>query len=226
MIKFKNVTKIYKPDIIALENVSFKINEGEFVSIVGRSGAGKTTLVRLLLVLEKPNLGEVFYKDMNVHNLKPSKISNLRRKIGVAYQDYRLMGSKTIFENISYILKVKGMKGGEIKKDVSKILEFTGLEKRAESFPDQLSGGEQQRVVIARALVNDPEVIIADEPTGNLDPYNTYDVISLLKEVNQEGKTVILLTHDKEIINNLKRRVITLEDGKIIRDDKEGEFII
>ncbi len=226
MIEFKNITKIYKPDIIALENVSFKVKEKEFVSVVGRSGAGKTTLVRLFLALEKPNLGKVFFKGKNIHQLKSSKLSTFRKKIGVAYQDYRLLSSKTVFENIAYVLEVKGMKQKEIKEEVFRILEFTGLKKRAKSFPSQLSGGEKQRVAVARAIVNQPEVIIADEPTGNLDPYNTYDVISLLKEVNQEGKTVILLTHDKDVINKLDKRVITLEEGKIIRDEEKGEFVL
>jgi len=226
MIKFENVTKIYQPNIIALEDISFEVKEGEFICVVGRSGAGKTTLIRLLLALEKPNLGKVLFQGQNVHKLKSSHLSKLRRKIGVAYQDYRLLSGKTVFENIAYVLEVKGEKKDKIRQEVNDILEFTGLKDRANSFPSQLSGGEQQRVVIARALVNEPKVVIADEPTGNLDPYNTYDVISLLKEINRQGKTVILATHDKEIINKLEKRVITLEAGKVIRDEEQGKFII
>lgn len=227
MIKFQEVTKIYKPNIIALENVSFEVEKGEFVSIVGKSGAGKTTLVRLLLALEKPSLGEIFFDKANVHEMKPSKLSEYRREVGVAYQDYRLLDTKTVFENVSYVLTVKGMREKEIKKEVKRALSFTGLEERAQSFPNQLSGGEQQRVSVARAIVNDPKIIVADEPTGNLDPYNTYDIISLLEEVNKrQGKTVILSTHDKEIVNKLGKRVVTLEEGRVIRDEKEGSFIL
>jgi len=227
MIRFQDVTKIYQPNIIAVENVSFEIKEGEFVSVVGKSGAGKTTLIRLLLAFDKPSLGKVFFKETDVHQLRPSKLAKYRREIGVAYQDYRLLPTKTVFENIAYVLSVKGMSQEQIQSEVARVLEFTGLKNRAQSFPNQLSGGEQQRVAIARAIVNQPKVVIADEPTGNLDPYNTYEVVSLLKEINERhGKTVILATHDKDIVNRLGKRVITLDNGKVIRDEEKGVFIL
>jgi len=226
MIKFNNLTKIYPPDIDVLQNISFEIKEGEFVSIVGKSGVGKTTLVHLILGLETPTSGEVYFKGINLNNADSSKIQEIRRKIGCIHQDYKLLPKKTVYENVAYIMQVEGKENEEIAKEVSKVLEVIGLRDKINNFPDQLSGGEKQRLAIARALVNQPEIIIADEPTGNLDPYNTYEVISLLQKINQTGKTVILATHDREIINKLKKRVITLEDGKILRDEEIGNFII
>ena len=226
MIKFQNITKVYSPNIVALENVSFEVKDGEFIAIVGKSGAGKTTLVRLLLALEEPTFGDVLFQDINVHKIKPSKIQGLRKKIGVVYQDYRLLLTKTVYENIAYVLEVRGKGNQEIAKKVPQILELTGLSNKSDSFPEELSGGEQQRLALARAIVDLPDVVVADEPTGNLDPYNSYEVISLLKKINKIGKTVILATHDKEIINKLGKRVITLENGRIIRDDENGRFIL
>jgi cell division transport system ATP-binding protein len=226
MIKFNNVTKIYPPATTVLQNVSFEIKEGEFVSIVGKSGAGKTTLVHLIMGLEAPTYGEVFFKDINLNNADSSKIQEIRRKIGGIYQDYKLLPKKTVYENVAYIMQVEGKNNEEIKREVPKVLEVIGLKDKVDNFPDQLSGGEKQRLAIARALVNHPDIIIADEPTGNLDPYNSYEVISLLQKINQTGKTVILATHDREIINKLGKRVITIENGKILRDEAEGRFII
>ena len=226
MIKFQNITKTYSPNTVVLENISFEVKEGEFVSIVGRSGAGKTTLIRLLLGLEKPTFGDIFYRETNIHNTKPAKLQEIRRKIGVVYQDYKLLPIKTAYENIAYVMSVKGEEEEKISKEVFKILELTGLSDKINNFPDELSGGEQQRLAIARAIVNQPEVVIADEPTGNLDPYNTYEVISLLKRINAVGKTVILATHDKEIVNQLGKRVITLDRGRILRDEEKGRFIL
>jgi len=226
MIKFNNVTKIYPPDTTVLQNVSFEVKEGEFVSIVGKSGAGKTTLVRLILGLEVPISGEVYFKGINLNNADPLKIQEIRRKIGCIHQDYKLLPKKTVYENVAYIMQVEGKENEEIAIEVPKVLEVIGLKDKVNNFPDQLSGGEKQRLAIARALVNHPDIIIADEPTGNLDPYNTYEVISLLQKINQTGKTVVLATHDREIINKLKKRVITLENGKILRDEAEGRFII
>ena len=226
MIKFKNVTKIYLPDSTVFQDVSFEIKEGEFVSIVGKSGAGKTTLVHLILGLETPTSGEVIFKGLNLSDADSSKIQEIRRKIGVIYQDYKLLPKKTVYENVAYIMQVEGKENEEIEIEVPKVLEVIGLKDKINSFPHELSGGEQQRLAIARALVNHPDIIIADEPTGNLDPYNTYEVISLLKKINETGKTVILATHDREIINKLGKRVITLEKGKILRDEAEGKFII
>jgi len=226
MIKFNNVTKVYYPDVVVLKDVSLEIKEGEFVSIVGKSGAGKTTLVRLIMGLEIPTLGEVFFKDINLTNADQIKIQEIRRKIGGIFQDYKLLPKKTVYENVAYIMQVEGKDNKEITAEVPKVLEVIGLGNKLHRFPDELSGGEQQRLAIARAFVNHPEVIIADEPTGNLDPYNSYEVISLLQKINQTGKTVILATHDREVINKLGKRVITIEEGKIIRDETEGRFII
>lgn len=225
MIKFHNVTKIYK-GVPVLQDISFEVNEGEFVSIVGKSGAGKTTLVKLMLGLETPTEGEVYFKGVSLNNSNPDQIQELRRKVGGIYQDYRLLPKKTVYENVAYIMEVEGKENEEIEKEVPKVLEIIGLKDKLENFPDELSGGEQQRLAVARALVNHPEIIVADEPTGNLDPYNTYEVISLLQKINKTGKTVILSTHDREVVNKLGKRVITLEEGKIIRDEAEGRFII
>lgn len=226
MIKFKNVTKIYYPNAIVLEDVSFEIEKGEFVSIVGKSGAGKTTLIRLLLGFEMPTSGEIYFQNINVNETSAQDLQKMRRKVGSIFQDYRLFNGKTVYENVAYILAVEGKENEEIDKEVPKILDIIGLSEKMNNFPNELSGGEQQRLAIARALVNYPDVIVADEPTGNLDPYNTYEVISLLEKINKAGKTVILSTHDREIINKLGKRVITIEKGKVIRDEKRGRFII
>jgi len=230
MIRFHNVTKIYpgprgNPTVV-LKDVSLEIKEGEFVSIVGKSGAGKTTLVHLILGLEAPTYGDVYFNDINLHDADPVKLQEIRRKIGGIYQDYKLLPKKTVYENVAYIMQVEGKNNEEIIREVPKVLDVIGLRDKVDNFPDQLSGGEQQRLAIARALVNHPDIIIADEPTGNLDPYNSYEVVSLLQKMNQAGKTVILSTHDREIINKLGKRVITIEDGKIVRDEAEGRFII
>jgi cell division transport system ATP-binding protein len=226
MIKFNNVVKIYPPDTAVLQNVSFEIKEGEFVSIVGKSGAGKTTLVRMILGQEIPTSGEVYFKDINLSDAPASKIQEIRRRIGVIHQDYKLLPKKTVYENVAYIMQVEGKNNEEIKNEVPRVLEVIGLKEKVNNFPDELSGGEKQRLAIARAFVNNPDIIIADEPTGNLDPYNSYEVVSLLQKMNQAGKTVILATHDREIINKLGKRVITIEKGKILRDEAEGRFII
>jgi cell division transport system ATP-binding protein len=226
MIKFNNVTKIYHPDTIVLRDISFEVEKGEFVSIVGKSGSGKTTLTRLILGLEEPSEGEVFFEETNLNSINSSKIQDLRRKIGVIYQDYKLLPTKTVYENVSYIMAVEGKPDKEIDVEVPKVLDIIGLTGKDDNFPSELSGGEQQRLAIARALVNHPDIIIADEPTGNLDPYNTYEVISLLQKINQTGKTIILATHDREVINKLAKRVITLEQGRIVRDEQAGRFII
>ena len=231
MIKFQNVSKIYpgheeSPAIVALENISFEVKPKEFVSIVGRSGAGKTTLLRLLLAEEKPTQGEIFFEDQNVNNLKPNQLPQLRRKIGAVFQDYKLLASKTTYENIAYIMEVTGATDQEISKDIPQILEIVGLTERANNFPAELSGGEKQRAAIARAITHRPEVILADEPTGNLDPYHTLDIIRLLLKIQEMGTTLILATHNKEIINRLGKRVITVEKGRIIRDEERGRFIL
>jgi len=232
MIKFQNITKIYPANshgsttIVALENVSFEINKKEFVSITGRSGSGKTTLIKLLLAEERPTKGRIFFDNQEVQKIKRKKLPELRRRIGAIFQDYKLLPSKTVYENIAYALEVNGADDKEISKNVKEVLEIVGLADRGHHFPIELSGGEQQRVAIARALIHRPDVILADEPTGNLDPYHTYDIINLLLKINEIGTTVILATHDKEIINTLEKRVITLEKGRVIRDEEKGRFIL
>ncbi len=209
-----------------MQDISFEIKEGEFVSIVGKSGAGKTTLIRLLLGLDEPTSGEVYFKDTNVHTADSLQLRDMRRNIGVIYQDYKLLSAKTVYENVAYVMAVEGKDNKKIEEEVPKVLEIIGLQNKVNNFPKELSGGEQQRLAIARALVNHPDVIVADEPTGNLDPYNTYEAISLLQKINQAGRTVILATHDREIINKLGKRVITIENGRILRDEEAGRFVI
>jgi cell division transport system ATP-binding protein len=229
MIFFQEVSKIYRSGskpITALDNVSFEIKSGEFVSIVGRSGAGKTTLLKLLLAEERPTKGSILFEGQNVHKIKPEDLPKFRREIGAVFQDYKLFDSKTTYENISYIMEVMGASDEDIKRDVPKVLALVGLQDRADNFPEELSGGEKQRAAIARALIHQPEIILADEPTGNLDPYHTQEIIRLLVRINEMGTTVILATHNPDIINSLKKRVITLEEGKVIRDEERGIFAI
>lgn len=226
MIKFQNVSKIYPPNTVALEDVSFEIREREFVSIVGKSGAGKTTLLKLLLVEERPSQGKIFLREKDITKIKPGQLPEFRREIGAVFQDYKLLPSKTTYENIAYALEVIGASDEEIARDVPKVLEIVGLTERANNFPAELSGGERQRAAIARALIHRPEVILADEPTGNLDPYHTLEIIRLLLKIQEMGTTVILATHNREIINSLGRRVITLEKGRVIRDEEKGRFIL
>ena len=226
MIKFQNITKTYPNNIVALDDVSFEVDPNEFVCIVGRSGAGKTTLLKLLLGIEKPSKGKIFFNGDEVSSLGSGKIQRVRRKIGIVFQDYKLLPSKTVYENISYVLELMGKSDEDISAEVPQVLEIVGLTGRAFNFPAQLSGGEQQRAAIARAVAHRPKVVLADEPTGNLDPYHTRDIINLLKKIHKLGTTVILSTHDKEIIDNLEERVITLEEGKVIRDDQKGRFIL
>ena len=226
MIKFQNITKTYNPHTLAVDNISFEVGDKEFISISGRSGAGKTTLLKLLLAEEKPTQGRIFFDNQDIHKIKPERLPQLRRRIGPIFQDYKLLSSKTVYENVAYALEVIGATDLEIESDVPQVLEIVGLIGKVQNFPQQLSGGERQRVAIARALVPRPSVILADEPTGNLDPYNTRDVIDLLVKINEMGTTVILATHNKDIINHLRKRVITLEQGRIIRDEERGRFII
>ncbi|MBI2123887.1 MAG: cell division ATP-binding protein FtsE [Candidatus Wildermuthbacteria bacterium] len=226
MISFQKVTKAYSPSSIALFDVSFEVKQGEFVSLVGKSGAGKTTLLKLLLAEERPTQGNVFFEDQDVAVIPSSQLPHLRRKIGTVFQDYKLLHSKTAYENIAYVMEVMGAADKEIARDVSGVLEIVGLQERSHHYPLQLSGGERQRVAIARALIHRPEVIVADEPTGNLDPYHTADIIRLLVKINELGTTVLLATHNKEVINHLGKRVITLEEGKLVRDEERGKFIL
>ncbi|HUW71818.1 MAG TPA: cell division ATP-binding protein FtsE [Candidatus Humimicrobiaceae bacterium] len=226
MISFQHVTKIYSRNTVAVEDVSFDVKEKEFISVVGKSGAGKTTLLKLLLAEEKPTQGKVFFEGKNIAEIKAGKLPEFRREIGAVFQDYKLLPSKTTYENVAYALEVIGASDREITRDVPKVLEIVGLTEKANNFPEELSGGERQRAAIARALIHRPEVILADEPTGNLDPYHSLDIIRLLLKIQEMGTTIILATHNKETINSLGKRVITLENGRVIRDEEKGRFIL
>ena len=226
MIYFNNVSKIYDKDGVALEDVNLTINAGEFVSIVGHSGAGKTTLVKMILADERPTAGTVFYESINVNKIKNQDLTKLRHRIGVVFQDFKLLPNKTAYENIAFAMEAAGKTDEEISTDVPHVLELVDLGDKISHFPYQLSGGEKQRLAIARAIINQPELIIADEPTGNLDPINTYEVVQILKKINDLGTTIILTTHNQGVIESVGKRVITLERGKVVRDDKDGKYVI
>lgn len=226
MIEFKNVSKYYPGDCAALEKVTFSIKPKEFVSFVGRSGAGKTTLLRMLLKEENPSEGEIVVDGKNIIILKHKEIPFYRRKIGVVFQDFKLLPNKTAYENIAFAMEAAGRLEEEIAEDVPQILSLVELVDKADNFPCQLSGGEKQRVAIGRALVHKPDILMADEPTGNLDPLHTWDIIRLLCRINELGTTVILATHDREIINALSKRVISLDRGRLIRDEENGRYIV
>lgn len=226
MIKFDNVSKIYNEHAIALESVTLEIQPGEFISIVGQSGAGKSTLLKLLLAEEEPTSGRVFLDAIDVHQIPSAKLPILRRRIGAVFQDFKLLIDRTAFENVAFAMEVAGAPEEDIWRDVPKVLELVGLADKGENFPKELSGGEKQRVAIARALAHRPDIIMADEPTGNLDPLHTWDIIRLLMKINDLGTTVILATHDREIINTIERRVVSLDRGRVIRDEARGRYIL
>ncbi|MEK7081177.1 MAG: cell division ATP-binding protein FtsE [Patescibacteria group bacterium] len=222
MIYFNNVSKIYE-DATALLDVTFTVESGEFISIVGHSGAGKTTLTKMILADEIPTEGTVFFESINVHKLKNKDLTKLRRRIGVVFQDYKLLSNKTAYENIAFAMEAVGKTEEQIQSDVPHVLELVDLSHRVFHFPSQMSGGEQQRLAIARAIINQPELVIADEPTGNLDPVNTHEIVQILKKINDLGTTVILTTHNRGVIESINKRVITMENGKIIRDTKHSK---
>ncbi len=226
MIFFENVSKIYNPIAPALEGVNITIHPREFVSVVGQSGAGKTTLIKLLLAEERPTEGSVYFQSINLKDMRRDDVLSLRRRIGTVFQDFKLLPSKTAYENIAFAMEAAGRPDEEIVADVPQILELVGLSDKEDNFPHELSGGEKQRVAIARAIINRPDVIIADEPTGNLDPLNSWEIVRLLGKINEMGTTVILATHDRDIINALGKRVITLEKGQVIRDEERGKYIL
>lgn len=226
MIQFKKISKFYPGDCAALKDVNFSIGAKEFISIVGRSGAGKTTLLKLLLKEEEPSKGDIVVGGKNIKNLKEREISTYRRKIGSIFQDFKLLPNKTAYENIAFAMEAGGRSEEDIADDVPQILSLVELVDKADNFPAQLSGGEKQRVAIGRALVHKPDILMADEPTGNLDPLHTWDIIRLLCRINELGTTVILATHDREIINALGRRVISLDGGRLIRDEEKGRYIV
>ena len=227
MIEFDNVSKIYSENSFALKEINFQILKGEFVSIVGQSGAGKSTLLKMIFAEEKPTEGNILIKGRNISKIKSDKMPILRRHIGVVFQDFKLLNRKTVFENVAFAMEVSGKTDKEIREDVPQVLEIVGLTNKIDSYVDELSGGEKQRVSIARALVHRPDIIIADEPTGNLDLVNTWDIVQLLMKINQYGTTVVLATHNREIVNLINKRVITIEKGRISRDQqKNGKYLI
>ncbi|MEK7548941.1 MAG: cell division ATP-binding protein FtsE [Patescibacteria group bacterium] len=229
MITFQNVSKIYgnnSHQMVALEDANFIINPGEFVSVVGKSGAGKSTIIKLLIGEEKPTKGRAIFGQYDVSKLKSRELPQLRRHIGVIFQDFRLLPNKTAYENVAFALETAGRSQEEIREFVPQAMKMVGLEDKISNFPKELSGGEKQRVAIARAMINHPDVIIADEPTGNLDPINAAEIIKLLLKINELGTTVILATHNKDIVNDLNKRVINLENGRVIRDEEKGKYIL
>ena len=227
MIEFENVSKVYDGGrLVAIEDINFKVGAKEFISIVGHSGAGKTTLLKMLIAEDSPTNGQVFFEAQNVHKIPRGKLPRFRRKIGTVFQDFKLLPNKTAYENIAFAMEANGRSDKEIGENVPQALELVDLGDRVWNFPHELSGGEKQRVAIARAIVNQPDIIIADEPTGNLDPIATYEVVKILKKINDLGTTVIMTTHNKGVIDELERRVITMEEGRIIRDDVDGKYVL
>ena len=225
MITLENVSKSYSTGVPAIKNISFHIEKGEFVFIVGPSGSGKSTLIKLLLKELEPTEGEIIINDKNLSRLKRRNIPKFRRDIGVVFQDFRLLADRNVYENIAFAQKVIETPTKEIKRQVPAMLSLVGLAEKYKSYPNQLSGGEQQRVALARALVNKPEILLADEPTGNLDPANSWEIMKLLDEANARGTTVVVVTHNKDIVNAMQKRVITMKKGVIIADQKQGVYI-
>jgi cell division transport system ATP-binding protein len=219
-----NVSKTYSNGTIALNNVNLSINKGEFVFIVGPSGAGKSTLIKLLLREEEASSGSIVVNDFDVTNLRRGEIPYLRRSMGIVFQDFRLLPNKTVYENVAFAMKIVEASAKEIRRQVPFLLSMVGLSSKAKMYPHQLSGGEQQRVSLARALANNPSVLIADEPTGNLDPETAWDIVKLINDINKRGTTVVMATHAKEIVNNMKKRVIALEKGTVVRDEEKGVY--
>jgi cell division transport system ATP-binding protein len=224
MISLQRVTKVYRNGVTALEDVSVEIDKGEFVFVVGPSGSGKSTMIRLLLKQEEASKGDVFVAGKNLSKITSFKVPHLRRNIGTVFQDYKLLQDKTVFENVSFALEVIGKAKHVIDQRVPEILEYVGLGDKLNAYPDELSGGEQQRVSIARACVNRPLVLLADEPTGNLDPNTSVDIMRLLDKVNRIGTTILMATHDQAIVDAMRKRVIELEKGKVIRDQSRGVY--
>ncbi len=226
MIYFDKVSKIYPDDSRALDSVSFMVDPKEFITIVGHSGAGKSTLLKMLIAEDRPTEGSVFFESTDIHRLRKGEMSKLRRRIGTIFQDFRLIPNKTAYENIAFAMEAAGRSEAEIHSDVPHVLDLVDLGHKIYSFPHELSGGEKQRVAIARAIVNQPDIIIADEPTGNLDPINTYEIIKIIKKINELGTTILLTTHNKGVVDEIGGRVLTMDKGKIVRDDKHGKYIL
>lgn len=223
-IKFKNVEKTYKNGVNALYNIDLDIKKGEFVFVIGATASGKSTLIKMLYRQEKPSYGEIYVGGINVAKIKNNKVYKLRRKIGIVFQDYKLLPKLTAYENVAFALEMYGLPNNEIRRKVLKALDLVGLKAKTKSYPDQMSGGEQQRVAIARAIVNSPKLLICDEPTGNLDPDTSLEIMKVIEKINDMGTTIVMATHDREMVNKMKKRVILLDKGKIIKDYEKGSY--
>jgi len=224
LIQFVNVSKEYKNGVKALSNVNLSIEKGEFVFLVGPSGAGKSTIIKLILKEEDPTEGKIYLNDMDITKVKNRKIPYIRRKVGVVFQDFRLLQNKTVYENVAFAMEIIGAHPKEIRRNVPMVLSMVDLSRKAYCYPDELSGGEHQRVAIARAIVNSPPILIADEPTGNLDPETAWEIMNVLRDINRRGTTVLMATHAKDIVDIMKKRVIAIESGKIVRDEEKGVY--
>lgn len=224
-INIKNVQKTYKTGVTAIHDLNLEINKGQFVFIIGSTGCGKSTLIKMLYREEKPNKGSIKIGGIDVSKLKNRKVYKIRRKIAVVFQDFKLLNKSTVYENVAFALEIFGLPNSEIHSKVIKALELVGLKSKAKNYPNQLSGGEQQRVAIARAIVNEPKLLICDEPTGNLDENTSMEIMKVLDEINKMGTTIIMVTHDTDIVNRMKKRVILLDSGRIVKDYKEGEYV-
>lgn len=224
LIRLKNVKKRYKTGVTAIYDLNLKIKKGEFVFVIGSTGCGKSTLIKMLYREEKPTSGQVLVGGLDVGKLRNSKVYKLRRKLGVVFQDFKLLNKKTVYENVAFALEIFGVPKDEIHSKVLKVLELVGLKHKAKNYPNELSGGEQQRVAIARAIVNGPKLLICDEPTGNLDEVTSMEIMSVLEEISKMGTTIIMVTHDTEIVNKMKKRVIVLDSGRVLKDYAEGEY--
>lgn len=223
-IEFKDIQKTYKNGVNALYDVDLEIKKGEFVFIIGATASGKSTLIKMLYRQEKPSNGEIYVGGVNVAKVRNSKVYKLRRKIGIVFQDYKLLPKLTAYENVAFALEMYGLPSREVRKKVLKALELVGLKSKTKSYPDQMSGGEQQRVAIARAIVNSPKLLICDEPTGNLDPDTSMEIMKVIEKINELGTTIVMATHDRQIVEKMKKRVILLDKGRIIKDYKKGSY--
>lgn len=223
-IKFTNVEKTYKNGVNAVYNMNLSIKKGEFVFVIGASGSGKSTLIKMLYREERPSHGEIYVGGVNVAKVKNNKVYKLRRKIGIVFQDYKLLPKLTVYENVAFALEIYGLPTDEVRRKVLKALDLVGLKARTKSYPSQLSGGEQQRVAIARAIVNSPKLLICDEPTGNLDPDTSLEVMKVIEKINDLGTTIVMATHDREMVNKMKKRVVLLDNGKLIKDYEKGSY--
>lgn len=223
-IKFKNIEKTYKNGVNAVYDMNLEIKKGEFVFVIGASGSGKSTLIKMLYREEKPTKGEIYVGGVNVAKVKDSKVYKLRRKIGIVFQDYKLLPKLTVYENVAFALEIYGLPTDEVRRKVLKALDLVGLKSRTKSYPNQLSGGEQQRVAIARAIVNSPKLLICDEPTGNLDPDTSMEVMKVIEKINDLGTTVVMATHDREMVNKMKKRVVLLDNGRLVKDYEKGSY--